>query len=141
MMTEAEKRPMSAGEVHRQLLASWSAVLTGDLDALDLIDEHVIDHRGGREGDHVGRDAWREKWQRMAAAYRERQQSVTVEQQVADGAWSVHRYTTRGTDVETGHPYAVTSMDMIRVVDGRLVEHWAVVDTVAIRAQAEAANQ
>jgi ketosteroid isomerase-like protein len=131
---------ISAGpaDVHRRLVEIFPELLaTGQFDAgLALIDEDVIDHRGGALGDHRGRAAWRQKWERMAAGgYGFTDTSVAVEQNVASGDTSVNRYTSRGTDAATGRRYEVTSMDMIRVRDGRIVEHWALQDSSAIRHQ------
>jgi ketosteroid isomerase-like protein len=125
-------------EVHRRLVELYPELMaTGQLDAgLALIDPDVIDHRGGSQGDHRGRAAWRQKWERLAAGGSgATEMSVTVEQNVAAGDTSVNRYTSRGTDAATGRRYAVTSMDMVRVRDGRVIEHWAVMDATAIRHQ------
>ena len=129
-------------DVHRRLVELYPQLLaTGQFDAgLALIDPDVIDHRGGTDGDHRGRAAWRQKWERLAAGgYDVTGMSVTVEQNVAAGDISVNRYTSRGTDPATGRRYAVTSMDMVRVRDGRVVEHWAVMDSTAVRHQLSAA--
>jgi ketosteroid isomerase-like protein len=128
----------SAAEVHRRLVELFPELLaTGQFDAgLALIDEDVLDHRGGAVGDHRGRAAWRQKWELMAAGgYGFTDTSVTVEQNVASGDTSVNRYTSRGTDAATGRRYEVTSMDMIRVRGGRIVEHWALQDSSGIRHQ------
>ena len=123
---------VSPGEVHRRLLASYGDVLAGRLDdALALIAPDVIDYRGGRDGDHRGRDAWRRKWEGMAAGGAFHDVSVTVEQNVASGDFSVNRYTLRGTHTATGRRYEVLGMDMIRVRDGKVVEHWALQDQIA----------
>jgi ketosteroid isomerase-like protein len=123
-------------EVHRRLVEMYPEILANRLDdALALIDPDVIDHRGGSQGDHHGRDAWRKKWEGMAAPGDFHDVSVTVEQNVVDGDTSVNRYTTRGTHTATGRRYEVVGMDMIRVRDGRLVEHWAVLDADGMRYQ------
>jgi ketosteroid isomerase-like protein len=130
--------PACAADVHRRLVELFPELLaTGQFDAgLALIDEDVIDHRGGAVGDHRGRAAWRQKWELMAAGgYGFTDTSVTVEQNVASGDTSVNRYTSRGTDAATGRRYEVTSMDMIRVRGGRVVEHWALQDSSGIRHQ------
>lgn len=119
--------PARPADVHRRLVELYPELIaTGQLDAgLALIDPDVIDHRGGTDGDHRGRAAWRQKWERMAAGgYGVTDTSVTIEQNVAAGDTSVNRYTSRGTDPVTGRRYAVTSMDMVRVRDGRVIEHY-----------------
>ena len=141
-MSEHPRQPESAAaalteaaQVHRRLVAAYPEILAGRLDdALSLIDPEVIDHRGGVEGDHHGRDAWRRKWERMTViGFRD--VSVTVEQNVAAGDTSVNRYTSRGTHPASGRRYEVVSMDMIRVRDGMVVEHWALRDQAAMADQ------
>jgi ketosteroid isomerase-like protein len=58
--------------------------------------------------------------------------SVTVEQNVATDELSANVYLSRGTHTATGRRYEVRGMDMIRVRDGRIVEHWAIRDAVAM---------
>jgi hypothetical protein len=60
-------RVLGPGEVHHRLVEAWNDVLAGRVDeALELIDPEIVDHRGGAEGDHVGREAWRRKWEGFA---------------------------------------------------------------------------
>jgi predicted ester cyclase len=128
----------TASEVHARLIDLWPLTRDRIDEALQYIDPGVVDHRGGAGGDHHGIDAWRAKWEAMAgdgffAGFRD--VTVKVEQNVADGEFSVNRYTSSGTQLSTGRSYAVTSMDMIRVRDGRVVEHWALMDVTARAAQ------
>lgn len=126
-----------AVDVHRRLLGHFDDILAGRLDAaLALIDLEVVDHRGGRDGDHVGLAAWRDKWLRMSEPGQGlRDVSVVVDQNVAVGDTSANRYTMRALDVTTGRRYDVLGLDMIRVRDGKVVEHWALMDMDAVRAQ------
>jgi ketosteroid isomerase-like protein len=121
-------------EVHRRVVESYAQILEGRLeDALALIDPEVVDHRGGTQGDHRGRDAWRQKWERMSAgssAFHD--VSVTIEQNVVSGDTSVNRYTCRGTHKDSGRHYEVLGLDMVRVSNGRIVEHWALLDAEAM---------
>ncbi|MEW9547250.1 ester cyclase [Nonomuraea sp. NPDC050783] len=129
---------MRAGEVHRRVVELYPQVVaTGELDeALAYIDPDVIDHRGGTEGDHVGIGAWREKWERVVSGKGDfHDVSVVVEQNVATDDLSANVYLSRGTHTATGRRYEVRGLDMIRVRDGRIVEHWAVRDTVAMHDQ------
>ncbi|MDH6708791.1 ketosteroid isomerase-like protein [Kitasatospora sp. MAA19] len=124
------------GEVHRRIVESYAQILEGRLeDALTLVDPEVVDHRGGMEGDHRGRDAWRQKWERMSAGSAFHDVSVTIEQNIVCGDTSVNRYTSRGTHTASGRHYEVLSMDMVRVHNGRIVEHWALRDADAMRNQ------
>lgn len=127
---------LGAAEVHRRLVGAYGDILAGTFEeALALVDPGVVDHRGGTEGDHVGIGAWREKWERVGAGGAFRDTSVEVEQNVASGEFSANRYAMRGTHAASGVSYEVTGIDMIRVKGGRVVEHWAVVDSEAMRAQ------
>jgi predicted ester cyclase len=121
----------TAADIHRRCVELVGAGRRDE--ALALIDPDVVDHRGGTSGDHHGIAAWRDKWDHMA--YGSQGLSMTVEQNVADGDFSVNRYTIRGTDATTGRGYEITGIDMIRVRDGKLAEHWAVLDSSAMRHQ------
>jgi len=124
------------GEIHRRIVESYAQVLEGRLeDALTLVDPEVVDHRGGTEGDHRGRNAWREKWERVSAGSAFHDVSVTIEQNVVSGDTSVNRYTSRGTHTASGRRYEIFGMDMVRVRNGRIVEHWALRDADAMRNQ------
>lgn len=127
-MTE---RADGAAEVHRRILDLGAAGRREE--ALALIHPDVVDHRGGVRGDHHGVAAWRDKWEHMYDGFRD--VSTTVEQNVASGDYSVNRYTIRGTEIASGRSYEVTGIDMIRVQDGRLTEHWALLDATAMRHQ------
>ncbi|MFF0494120.1 ester cyclase [Nocardia sp. NPDC004068] len=124
------------GEIHRQCSESYAQILEGHLeDALKLIDPEVVDHRGGTQGDHHGRDAWRQKWERLSADSAFHDVSLTIEQNVVSGDTSVNRYTMRGTHTDSGRRYEVLVMDMVRVRNGLIVEHWVLLDTDAMRDQ------
>lgn len=124
---------LTPAEVHRRIVETAFTE-----EGLKYVDPDVIDHRGGAGGDHVGIAVWREKWAAISrgeflADFRDL--AVRVEQNVSDGEFSVNRYTSTGTQVSTGRSYAVTSMDMVRVRDGRIVEHWALMDVTDRAAQ------
>jgi ketosteroid isomerase-like protein len=124
------------GEIHRRCVENYAQVLEGRLeDALKLIDPEVIDHRGGTQGDHRGREAWRQKWQQASADSAFHDVSVTIEQNVVSGDTSVNRYAVQGTHTDSGRRYDVVGLDMVRVRDGRIVEHWALLDADAMRDQ------
>ncbi|MCK2221022.1 ester cyclase [Actinomadura sp. ATCC 31491] len=130
---------MRAGEVHRRVVELYPEVLAGRgmEEALGYIDPDVVDHRGGTEGDHHGIGAWREKWERMVTGGGGgfHDVSVVIERNVATDDLSANVYLSRGTHTATGRRYEVRGLDMVRVRDGRIVEHWAVRDAVAMRHQ------
>jgi predicted ester cyclase len=83
------------------------------------------------QGQPVTRDDWRRKWEQMRAGSPDME--VITEHSVEEGEWVAHRYTIRGTQLgdlfgqpPTGERFEVRGMDMVRVRDGQLVEHWAV---------------
>lgn len=101
----------------------------GDLDAaLRHIAPLSLDQ--GVESD---RARWRRKWEGILAGVPDF--TVTALQSIESGEWVAHRYRITGTHTgdffgraPTGEPFDVTGMDMVRVVDGRLVEHWVVAE-------------
>jgi predicted SnoaL-like aldol condensation-catalyzing enzyme len=122
---------VSAAGVHRRIVELFGAGRRAE--ALALIAPDVIDHRGGMLGDHRGLAAWAQKWEHMYDGLRD--VSVTVEQNIASGDFSTNRYTLRAIDAASGRSCEVTGLDMVRVQDGKLVEHWALVDSSAMRHQ------
>jgi ketosteroid isomerase-like protein len=123
-----------APTVHRRILDLYPDVLAGRMDeALALVDPDVVDHRGGTDGDHHGIAAWRAKWERIGDGFHNL--SATIEHNVGAGDTSVNRYTLRGTHTESGRSYEIGGLDMVRVRDGRVVEHWAFGDWELMRHQ------
>lgn len=61
--------------------------------------------------------------------------SARIEHNVEAGDTSVNRYTLRATHTATGRSYEIQGLDMIRVRNGKLVEHWALADMTAMRRQ------
>jgi predicted ester cyclase len=90
------------------------------------------------QGQPVTRDDWRRKWEQMKAGSPDME--VTTEHSVEDGEWVANRYTIRGTHKSdlfgqppTGERFEVRGMDMVRVRDGQLIEHWAVAEPLRTR--------
>lgn len=82
------------------------------------------------QGHPATREDWRRKWAAMRAGCPDLE--VITEQSVESGEWVANRYTIRGTHTgdffgaaPTGERFEITGIDMVRVVDGLLVEHWA----------------
>ncbi|MFF4991457.1 ester cyclase [Streptosporangium saharense] len=82
------------------------------------------------QGRRVGREDWRRKWEHMLAGCPDLE--VVTEHSVENGEWVANRYTIRGTHTgdffgqpPTGERFEIHGMDMVRVRDGQLVEHWA----------------
>ncbi|MFJ1768473.1 ester cyclase [Amycolatopsis sp. NPDC088138] len=118
--------PSTPAEVNRAILVARAA---GDLDtALSYVAAESRD-----QGHRVTRGDWRRKWEGLLTGVPDF--DVVVESSVENGEWVANRYTVRGTHTgdffgrpPTGRRFEVTGMDMIRVVDGHLVEHWMVAE-------------
>lgn len=97
-----------------------------DLDAgLRLIAAESLD-----QGKPATREDWRRKWEQMLAGCPDLE--VITERSVQNGEWVASRYTIRGTHTgdffgqpPTGERFEIGGIDMVRVRDGELVEHWA----------------
>lgn len=126
-----EVKYLSAAEVHRRIVELENEDRFEE--ALQLVDPDVVDHRGGAIGDVHGTAAMREKWSHMYDTRRD--VSLTIEENVSCGDISANRYTLRATDKATGRRYEITGLDMVRVRDGKLVEHWALLDKEGKRHQ------
>lgn len=90
------------------------------------------------QGQPVTRDDWRRKWEQMQAGSPDME--VTAEHSVEDGEWVANRYTIRGThradlfgQPPSGERFEVRGMDMVRVRDGQLIEHWAFAEPLRAR--------
>jgi len=82
------------------------------------------------QGERVTREDWRRKWEAMLDGCPDLE--IITEQSVAEGEWISHRYLLRGTHTgdffgqpPTGARFETRGLDMVRVRDGQLVEHWA----------------
>ena len=74
--------------------------------------------------------------------------TMTVEDMIASGDRVASRVTLRGTQCDTfmgipatGRRVTVTGMDIARLVDGKVVEHWAEMDTLGLIKQLGALPQ
>jgi steroid delta-isomerase-like uncharacterized protein len=110
---------------------------------LDLVDELVapdaIDH-SGMPGRPEGPEGVKWAARMFRTAFPDLR--FTVEDQVAEGDRLHNRFTVSGTHQgefmgipATGKPVFVTGMDMIRVRDGRMVEHWVQMDMLGVMQQ------
>lgn len=116
------------------LRAMGSARARGDFEAaLLLIAPQSLD-----QGERVTREDWRRKWESMWAASPDLE--IVTEQSVEEGEWIAHRYLLRGTHAgdffgqpPTGAPFEARGLDMVRVRDGQLVEHWAFAGSIRPR--------
>jgi predicted ester cyclase len=82
------------------------------------------------QGRRVTREDWQRKWEHMRAGCPDME--TVTEHSVENGEWVANRYTIRGTHTgdffgqpATGERFETRGMDMVRVRDGQLIEHWA----------------
>jgi len=110
---------LTPAEVLSRLTEAYNA---GDFDAgMALIHPEAIDHAapGGPSSDLA---AWRGRWEAARAAAPDL--TVDVEQVLVDGDMVARRLRSHGH--RDGRAVELRGMDMVRVRDGKLVEHWAV---------------
>ena len=112
----------------------------GDMDAVDeLLAEDFVEHNPmpGGESD-------REGFKQMVAGVREAFPDLETERhlQVAEGEYVVERWTSTGTHegefmgvAPTGNTVTVEGIDISRLADGRVVEHWTQMDTLGLLQQ------
>jgi predicted SnoaL-like aldol condensation-catalyzing enzyme len=92
-----------------------------DLDSVDAaVAEDYVDHQGLGEREIRGRDGFREVVQ---AVHYYADVRVTVEDIVAEGDRAAVRLRWHGVD-DSGEQVVRETLDLLRFVDGRLVEHW-----------------
>ena len=67
---------------------------------------------------------------------------VTLDDLIAEGDRVAARFTVRGTHKgpfmglpPTGKPFTLTAIDILRIVDGKIVEHWGEADTLGLLQQ------
>ena len=108
-----------------------------NLAAIDeYVDPNIIDHSGSPGGI----EGVKQLFSMTLTAYPDLH--LTFEDQIAEGNKVVSRLTWRGTQQgecmgipPTGKQVTTTSIDIIRLADGKAVEHWNVVDNLGMLQQ------
>jgi len=106
-----------------------------DLSLLDeLVRQDYIEH-DPLPGQGEGLDGVRDRYSMLIEGLDPR---FTIEDEIAEGDRVVVRWTNSGTHVgeflgvpATNRPFSVAGIDIYRVQDGKLAEHWHVVDMYA----------
>lgn len=117
--------PRTPADVARECTERYNA---RDKAGLDLIAPEVLD-----QGVDSTPEEWGRKWERLWAEVPDMR--VTIERTVEAGDWVARRCTTRGTGPDGA--FERIGIDMVRVRDGRIVEHWAAVARPASRTLTE----
>jgi steroid delta-isomerase-like uncharacterized protein len=110
-----------------------------DLGVLPELATLDYDEHDPLPGQGTGLDGLRDRVQAIISGFGER---FTVEDVVAEGDRVVVRWTGSGTHVgefmgipPTGKSFTIAGIDVYRVADGKLAEHWHVVDQLALLGQ------
>ncbi len=112
----------------------------GNIEAIDeLIDPGVVDH-SAPEGFPTGREGAKQFAAMMRSAFPDLH--LTIEDMIAEGDKVVMRSTWSGTHQgefmgipATGRRVTVSAIDISRVADGRMVEHWEQFDALGLMQQ------
>ena len=112
----------------------------GNLDAIDeLLDPGVVDH-AAPPGVPTGREGAKQFFAIVRSAFPDLHH--TIEDMIAEGDKVVMRSTWSGTHQEefmgipaTGRRVRVSAIDISRVADGRIVEHWEQSDALGLMQQ------
>jgi predicted ester cyclase len=130
-----------SAEANKALVRRWFAEIDrGNLDIIDeLLPVDYIDHNPPLPDLPPGREGVRESMRQLRAAFPDAVH--TLNDQVAEGDKVMTRLTTRATFTgeivvgqerrrykPTGHVVEISGIAVHRIVDGRLVEHWAYMD-------------
>lgn len=121
--------------VRRAIDEGWNK---GNLEAIDeLFAPDFVEHQAGIG---PGRDGVKGSIRILRTAFPDL--NLTFEDVMADGDAVWVRLSARGTHQGpfmglpgTGLPIHLTVIDIVRVVDGRLVEHWGVADRLSVAQQ------
>jgi steroid delta-isomerase-like uncharacterized protein len=113
----------------------------GNLAIIDeLIAPDMVEHEELPPGIPPGREGVKQFFALMRSAFPDVQ--VAVEDMLAEGDKVVARVTFRGTHrgefigvPASGKQVAFTAIDILRIVDGRLVEHWGQTDNLGMLQQ------
>ncbi len=112
----------------------------GNIEAIDeLIDPGVVDH-AALPGFPTGREGAKQFFAMMRSAFPDLH--LTIEDMIAEGDKVVMRSTWSGTHQgefmgipATGRRVTVSAIDISRVADGRIVEHWEQSDALGLMQQ------
>jgi steroid delta-isomerase-like uncharacterized protein len=111
----------------------------GDLDLLDELAVEAYEEHDPVPGQGSGRGGLKDRVTILRKAFG---QTFTLEDVVAEGDRVVVRWTGHGTHSgefmgipPTGQSFSIAGIDVIRFEDGRMAEHWHVVDQLALMQQ------
>ena len=116
-----------------ELLNAGNAAAVGDLVAVDYVEHDPLPGQG------TGRDGVVDRFSMIVRGLSPR---FTIEDVVAEGDKVVVRWTNAGTHIgdfagvpATGRPFTIGGIDVYRVAEGRLCEHWHQLDQLSLLGQ------
>jgi steroid delta-isomerase-like uncharacterized protein len=130
-----------SSEANRAVVARFyeTALNAGDVTVVDELATPDYEEHDPIPGQGTGRDGLRDRVQMLVDAFGQR---FTVEDTIAEGDRVVVRWTGSGTHVgafmgipPTGKSFTIAGIDIYRMADGKMAEHWHVVDQLALLGQ------
>jgi predicted ester cyclase len=125
--SDREKNTEHNKEVYR-------AIETGDVSKLDsFIDKDIVDH-SGEHGDIRGLDSVKKEFVRMHNEFKDLKFDIQEEATSPDGEYHFSWFKMKGTctvpsmGMPAGTHMDMTGIDVVRIKDGKAVEHWAFSD-------------
>ena len=111
----------------------------GDLDVLEELAEPDYNEHDPLPGQGTGLEGLRDRVRMLRGGLSSR---FTIEDLVAEGDRVVVRWTNTGTHMgeflgapPTGRDFSIAGIDIIRFQDGKMAEHWHVVDQLGLLQQ------
>ena len=131
---------MSAEDNKAIVRRAYDAINRNDLDALDeMVDSDVTDHDPA-PGQGPGLEGVKQYFSSLHTAFPDVQ--MNVDYMVAEGDKVVARVSVSGTHQgeflgidPSGNQVAITGIDVLRIVDGKIVEHWGNFDDLGMLQQ------
>jgi steroid delta-isomerase-like uncharacterized protein len=138
-ITRAEENPMSIEDNKHLALRLYDALNSGDVVAAgELVTDDYVEN-DPLPGQGTGREGLVDRFSMIVNGLAPR---FTVHDVVAEGDRVVVRWTNAGTHVgefagipATGQTFTIGGIDMYRVIDGRLAEHWHQLDQLSMLGQ------
>ena len=131
---------MAIAENKQVVRRYYEAVVNGGaLDALDELAVPDYEEHDPFPGQGVGREGLKGRVTMLRASFR---QHLTIEEMIAEGDRVVVRWTSSGTHEgefmgipATGRSCAIAGIDVHAMRDGKMAEHWHVVDLLGLLQQ------
>ena len=130
---------MNTEQSRQVVLRLYDLANRGDVDAIaELVTGGYVEH-DPLPGQGTGREGVVDRFSMLVSALAPR---FTVEDVIAEGDKVVVRWTNSGTHVgefagmpATGRSFTIAGIDVYRVAEGSICEHWHVIDQLALLGQ------